>query len=1027
MDGASDSSSDSSTKQAGNAIPPGSLPERASRLPNKLTRPAASQALVRPRLFQRLDASDGARVTWLQAPAGAGKTLLLASYVTERELQGTWLSIDVADRDVSRVFHYARLGLADVLQRAVFLPPFRPASGPALRAATRHFFELFFSELPAGSVCVLDDVHEALDEPSFAAVLRELCSVVPAELRLLIASRRAPPRGFARLLATGAMAVLTWPELRFDLSEVESLLQRASAAGQSVLAAATPRQILEQTEGWPVAVSLLASALRAGSGKWLSGTARPPALPEGGREAIFDFLFSEVLDHLSEGERELLLELALLPNFDAAGARQVSQRADAARLLQHLSRDLLLLEVDAEGRYRCHPLLRELLLERGREHFDAERQSELLVRSAQALAASDDFSLAVQLLARAEDWLGAVALIERTAPLLAGSMQLVTLARALETLPAAARSGRPWLDYWQAVTLIAAQATHAGALAEQAFETFSARNDLLGRALCWMLIVQCVICAGQDFRPLRRWLRELSVLRAEPLAPWLATRLAAVEFSVLSHYHPGDADPGAAVRFLCEIRGPLTDEHLVVITSLALYYQFYSSDEAQWQALLELLRRQTAREPKDVVARLALLQTEAMYGAFCGADIDAILASARNADTLARATGFGSAGLVFAFLEGHGALVRAERGKVMRLFQSLRIPASAPRPVHGGWAHYLSLEAAERGDCESAEHYAARSLALAEAVDSRIGRAASWANIATIAADAGNERSTAQALQALATATPDCAVLGVTLLRQVVEVYTELRLGRDVAQQLPALFDVFARSNGLTGLLSSVHVMRPVLIALLDAGFDAPILQQYVRVFGTRPGAEAVLCPRWPWSIRVRTFGRLEIDLAGEPLTFGRKLPTVPLALLELLALHTEPVPTDRVLRALWPGGYAMNAPRAALDSTVYRLRQLLGSDDAVEHAGKSLSLSRTLCWSDARGLQELRVQVAATVAGESGAPVPTEARVARWERLLGELSTRAPREASGIAALERLHVRWAQTAQQVATDLTRLKAQSSR
>jgi hypothetical protein len=403
-----------------------------------------------------------------------------------------------------------------------------------------------------------------------------------------------------------------------------------------------------------------------------------------------------------------------------------------------------------------------------------------------------------------------------------------------------------------------------------------------------------------------------------------------------------------------------------------------------------------------------------------------MLASARSACTLARATGFGSVELTLQLLEAQVALVRAERGKVLRLFQSLRLPPSAPPQVHGSWACFCALEAAERGDSNEAERHATRSLMFAESTDSRVGVAASWAGIAIAAADAGNEQRAAEALQALAAASDYCSVLGVTLLRQIIEVYADLRLGRDVVQRLPGLFDVLTRHDGLTGMMWSVHVMRPVLIALLDAGFDAPILQQYVRVFGARPGAEAVLCPRWPWLVRVRTFGRLEIELAGEPLTFGRKLPTVPLALLELLALHTEPVPTDRVLRALWPG-YTVNAPRAALDSTVYRLRQLLGSDDAVEHAGKSLSLSRTLCWSDARGLQELRVQVAAASAGERDAPVATEARIARWFRLLGELSARAPREDSGIAALERLHIRWAQTAQQIATDLARLRAQSSR
>ncbi|MGA1875025.1 MAG: hypothetical protein ACMUIA_05420, partial [bacterium] len=76
----------------------------------KITRPALSGALSRERLFHLLDQGRKKPVIWINAPAGSGKTVLLASYLEANRLSSLWYQLDEGDGDMASFFYY--LGLA---------------------------------------------------------------------------------------------------------------------------------------------------------------------------------------------------------------------------------------------------------------------------------------------------------------------------------------------------------------------------------------------------------------------------------------------------------------------------------------------------------------------------------------------------------------------------------------------------------------------------------------------------------------------------------------------------------------------------------------------------------------------------------------------------------------------------------------------------------------------------------------------------------------------------------------------------
>jgi len=72
----------------------------------KLTRPDASEALLRERLFTQLDAARNSPVVWIRAPASAGKTTLISSYIESKNNRSLWYQVDEGDANMATFFYY---------------------------------------------------------------------------------------------------------------------------------------------------------------------------------------------------------------------------------------------------------------------------------------------------------------------------------------------------------------------------------------------------------------------------------------------------------------------------------------------------------------------------------------------------------------------------------------------------------------------------------------------------------------------------------------------------------------------------------------------------------------------------------------------------------------------------------------------------------------------------------------------------------------------------------------------------------
>jgi len=401
--------------------------------------------VVRPRLLARLDkgASDSV-LTLLSAPPGAGKSVLLGSWLRERmpEPRIAWVPLREADRTP----FWQRLVDAVPQNGRRGSPP--PATAPdddgSLVLAERFVAALEARTEPL--VLVVDDLHFA--SPAALAALDHVLRAPPAMLRLIAASRIDPALSLHLLRVTGDMTEIRAHDLALTDDEAGALFTRMGLQLDDRELAA----VLDRTEGWAAGLRLLGLSLRARGDsddvvERLTVDERPVA----------EFLAAEVLSAQPPDVRSFLLRTSIVDLVDGPLAGELSGRSDGERVLEQLYRDNVFIErVAGPGRvYRYHQLFGALL--RAEAAYELGEELPALHRlAAVSLAGRGRPIAAVRHSVEAEQWeLAATLLAEHWSAVFAtvdGDSPFETIDR----LPLAAAVDSPVLAAFTALTRIGA-------------------------------------------------------------------------------------------------------------------------------------------------------------------------------------------------------------------------------------------------------------------------------------------------------------------------------------------------------------------------------------------------------------------------------------------------------------------------------------------------------------------------------------------------------------------------------------------
>ena len=518
------------------------------------------------------------------APAGYGKTTLLAQWSQRCRRRTAWISLDGHDDDPGVLLSY----VAAALDRVEPIEPdvLRSMRSPAVvdLAALLRRLAGVLSTMREPFALVLDHVEVIKSRHSRDAIA-ELAMSLPPGSRLAMASRTAPPVPLSRLRAQGLVLDVTAADLAMGRGEARELV----AAAGLVLGEEDLADLVQRTEGWPVGLYLATLALKAGASGREVGFAF-----HGDDRFLADYLRSEVLASLSPPEAELLTRTSVLERLSGPLCDAVLEARGSQQVLESLeTSNLLLVPLDRRRQwYRCHHLLRELLQsellrsepelqptlhDRACAWFEANRRPDLAIEHAQA--AGDG---------------------ERAARLFAGVAQITFGAGRVDTVTR-------WLGWFEARGLIERHPHVAvlGALVESMLGRPAGAEHWADTAAAgsfegllpdgsplesWIALLEACLCRRGV--PRMRADAELAMARLAPTSPW---RGPALYLEAMSHLlaGDGDADPLLARAVEVCLRGgflPTAAPALAERAVLAIERHDWSAADTLAQQAVAVLR-----------------------------------------------------------------------------------------------------------------------------------------------------------------------------------------------------------------------------------------------------------------------------------------------------------------------------------------------------------------------------------------------------------------------------------------------------
>ena len=420
-------------------------------LETKLHVPRWRRSLVaRPRLSERMSRGAESALTLVSAPAGFGKTTLLAEWLAVAAADGravAWLSLDQCDNDPALFWTYlvAALKTAAPGAGAGALSLLQPPEPPGEAGLVTLLNDL--DAISNDVVLVLDDYH-VIDARHVQDGMAFLLEHLPPQIHLVIGSRTDPALPLARLRGRGELAEIRAADLRFTPGEAAAYLNEVMGLA---LTAADVAALEGRTEGWIAALQLAALSMqgREDTAAFIGGFA-------GDDRYIVDFLAEEVLQRQPGHVQQFLLQTCILDRLSGPLCDAVTGQEGGKAMLAALERgNLFLVPLDDRRRwYRYHQLFADVLHARLRDE-EPDEVPDLHRRASRWHEQNGEPAEAIRHALAAQDFGRAADLVELAIPAMLRSRQEAAVLGWVELLPDEVVRVRPVLSVGFAGALLA--------------------------------------------------------------------------------------------------------------------------------------------------------------------------------------------------------------------------------------------------------------------------------------------------------------------------------------------------------------------------------------------------------------------------------------------------------------------------------------------------------------------------------------------------------------------------------------------
>ncbi|MDN3956302.1 LuxR C-terminal-related transcriptional regulator [Sporolactobacillus laevolacticus] len=317
-----------------------------------------TETLLRPRLATLLDQGIQKKLTFVSAPAGYGKSTLLAEWALRLELRPGWLSLEQADNNLVRFWRYMIVSI-DV-QNFGFEKRTRPYLNMLYPTDFEQGLNMILNELQKIDqtlVLILDDFHFLIEE-SVISSFSYFIEHMPEHVHLFVASRTEPPFHSARLQAIQVMQHIHAKDLSFTNEEGADFYLRCMKLN---LDQNVTTDLVKRTEGWVTALKLAGLALQ-----YPDQTLKNVLHFSGDFRLLEQYLLEEVFHLQGEAVQNFLMNIAILKRMNTALCNELTGSDDAQEMIDYLNHaQLFLTPLDEKnGWYRFHHLFSEFLQHR---------------------------------------------------------------------------------------------------------------------------------------------------------------------------------------------------------------------------------------------------------------------------------------------------------------------------------------------------------------------------------------------------------------------------------------------------------------------------------------------------------------------------------------------------------------------------------------------------------------------------------------------------------------------------------------
>lgn len=920
----------------------------------KITPPQSRNVHDRVRLFEKIDAArQTVRVIWISAPAGSGKTTLVASYLKSKAIKPVWYQVDEGDADTSSFYYYLGLATKKYAPRSRALPLLTPEYQHGIAAFTRNYFRQLFAIIKNKSILVFDNVQDIGDMSIFSQIIQCLSEEASFNGQVIFISRSKFPANLSRLHLNKHLWQLDWHDMQLTLAESEGVF--------SVLHAETSHeyksniaQIYELTKGWMTGFILLTEL----NNESAEGFDSEQLLDLEYQEKLFDYFSNELFEGLTELDKTVLLKLAYLRQITAESAIQITANKNAKSVLTALEKNNHFITRKGNVNrpfYEFHPLFRSFLLSHCENKFTDQEIVALKNQTADVSLIFDDYENAARLYSELKVWDKLASLVLTKAAELEqqGRHQLIN--NWINALPQHVTQQEASLVYWQAIAIEYIDPFAAYHYFEQAFSMFEQRQAWNWCYLSWLGIAETIFLRHDEYVCVSHWMQKLNWLRENsPDYPNATIKakitVEAFNLSNLAFSGQHDFDYWLAETEKLYKLAPNTDIRCIAGIRLSLYYSFFAKTDLVLNVTKTVARYTAVKEMRPLIRVMTYW-----------------------------------AGLTYSWYSGHGG-----KQETRRLIEAA-MQISSEYGVHGAglWVYSMAIfNSLIFNELDTAQEFIEKYSSMGELRQrlyySNYLFLLGWYELAS-----GSTQSAIKHLEEARSLSAEINVASFYLLNTDMLVkgyilngqYDRARqLVEDIREKAAAInndhYVLFKSSMNLAWInlrdnkraqakrelarcfrfgdsercISGgawLHIMLAELCEFaLAEKIETDYARQLISIYQLKPADILAASEDWPYPIKIYTLGQFRLIKNGEPIHNAKQATRKSLDIIKaIVSMGGVNVNAQALSNTLWPdqeGDAGMNV----FTTTLHRLRKFIGQD-VIHYANGRISLSQELCWVD--------------------------------------------------------------------------------